>query len=903
MKNIILLLLTFLSIGKISAQKFELEGIVLDSLTQKAVEPATIFVKSVKDSSLISYTINDKKGHFSISGKTSEKEILFYISFLGYRTFHQKMKISSPQKNLGNLFISPEIQQLSGITIEAERPPISIRKDTLEFNVNSFHNNPEATLEDVLKQIPGVEVDENGKIKVNGQPVQEITINGQKFFNNDSKIALKNLTKDIIEKIQVSNVKSDKDKILKRKGKSDQKTLNIQLKKDKNKGFFGRISGGYGTNKRYDASTFANYFNDKQQVSLIAGTNNINASGFSNDEISKMGNAFMMLMSGITTSEKYGVNYSNLPDKKVEINANHLFSKNISEQKNKTETETFLPDRKFFTERNSQSNSVSKKHSSMGNFQYVIDSTSRLGIRTTIDFSETQSTLKGQQKTFNQERILANESETLREMSENSMNFNNVLNYSKSFGKKLPMLSVLVLNQNSRENSHNNFRSNRNISGKNQTENQRINNLNTYDFIETGLAISQPIGTKIQLGIYYDFSLNKKKNQKNTFDIDAVSPTLNKALSSDFNTQINKQKIMVGGEFEDENLDADFSIGKEIHAMKINDFLHQIAINKHYENWFLKWDFSYKFSEKSRINVWQNYSFLAPTEMHLQPVVNISNPLHTFVGNPNLDMIQHNSFNFFYSWRDPNRVNLVSSSVIDFKKNNIIRLTKTNPDLTTHTTYVNTNETDWDFYISLHLFKRIKWEKSNVNFSLLLSHSTQKSHLFLESEKYTEKLKRYTTSLSISHNIDDLLETRVRYSPSYSTNNFSIKSLNSRNNLQHRTHFENTLWLGKFILGNDLQYIYNPNLSANFRNSSFLWNASIGVKLWGDQAKLYLRGYDLLNQISGTNRLINGDSITNTENLVLEQYFMLSFNYKFNKMGGSSSKRKNFRNSGRNFYD
>ena len=161
-----------------------------------------------------------------------------------------------------------------------ERPPISVKKDTVEYNASAFKTKPNEDVEGLLKKLPGVQVDRDGTVKSQGETVQKVYVDGKEFFGTDPKLATKNLTADMVESVQVFDDMSDQAKFTKIDDGSRQKAMNIKLKKDKKNGYFGKINVGGGTDNRYDNNLSFNRFKGNRQVSLIGAVNNTNKQGF-----------------------------------------------------------------------------------------------------------------------------------------------------------------------------------------------------------------------------------------------------------------------------------------------------------------------------------------------------------------------------------------------------------------------------------------------------------------------------------------------------------------------------------------------------------------------------------------------------------------------------------------------
>jgi hypothetical protein len=274
------------------AQKADgsIKGKLLDSASKQPILDATVSVMAVKDSSLATFTLTNKQGGFEVKG-LADGDYVMIVSHKSYDPFSKPFEISDANKTLdfGDVFPGIGGKSLENVVISAY-VPIQVKGDTVQFNASAFKTKPNATVEDLLKKLPGVEVDKDGNIKSQGEDIQKVYVNGKEFFGNDPKLATKNLTADMVENIQVFDDMSDQAKFTKIDDGSRSKTINIQLKKDKNKGIFGRALIAGGTNNRYEGNLSFNKFNNDQRISVLFNGNNINKQGFSfSDIISSMG--------------------------------------------------------------------------------------------------------------------------------------------------------------------------------------------------------------------------------------------------------------------------------------------------------------------------------------------------------------------------------------------------------------------------------------------------------------------------------------------------------------------------------------------------------------------------------------------------------------------------------------
>ncbi|MGY8916429.1 MAG: carboxypeptidase-like regulatory domain-containing protein, partial [Flavobacteriales bacterium] len=211
------------------SQEFIIKGTVMDASSRQPMEASTIYAESIQDSTLITYTISEQNGTFSLEGKTALKEVNLYFSFNGFKSIVKRIALKSTL-DLGVIEMEEQAQELKGVQVTGERVPVIIKKDTLEFNADSFKTRPDATVEDVLKKLPGVEVDSDGKITVNGKAVSQVLVNGQVFFSNDPKVATKSLPKEIINKIQITDTKTKTQEFTGEAGDGETKTINLTIK-------------------------------------------------------------------------------------------------------------------------------------------------------------------------------------------------------------------------------------------------------------------------------------------------------------------------------------------------------------------------------------------------------------------------------------------------------------------------------------------------------------------------------------------------------------------------------------------------------------------------------------------------------------------------------------------------
>ena len=291
MKRILLLFLTLCCLYHFSFSQGTLKGKLLDSIAKQPLSFATVTVFKAADTVIISYRLSDHEGDFKVPGLPFDLNCRVVISFSGYGVYRKEFIISKDSAivDLGTIYMITDTKSLDEVLVVAERPPVVFKRDTIEFNASAFKTLPNALVEDLLKKLPGVMVDKDGNITVNGKPVNRIMVDGKTFFGDDPKMATRNLPANIIDKVQVTD---DKEEMM-RNGDDNPnnvgKVVNITLKKGIKKGWFGKLYAGGGTDKLYETGGIANIYRDTLQVSVLGYMNNLNRTGFSYSELLSAG--------------------------------------------------------------------------------------------------------------------------------------------------------------------------------------------------------------------------------------------------------------------------------------------------------------------------------------------------------------------------------------------------------------------------------------------------------------------------------------------------------------------------------------------------------------------------------------------------------------------------------------
>ncbi|WP_298753939.1 outer membrane beta-barrel protein [uncultured Psychroserpens sp.] len=652
-----------------------ISGKIVSEIDGNPLESATAFIQNVKDSSVIGYTITDKKGIFTIKELVNQSKIDFFVSFVGHQTFHKSINTNTSPIQLGSIVLKPS--ELNAVIVKSTAP-VTVKKDTLEFNASSFKTKKNATVEDLLKKLPGVEVFDDGSIKVNGKEVNKILINGKSFFSDDPTIATRSLSKDIIDKVQVTNTKSKQEAFANEKGSKTKSTLNFTIKKNLGKGVFGRISGGSGSSKRYEFAGIVNHFSDDSQLSALGSGNNINSPGFSFGEIQKMfgkgdnnsrGNNDSFKIDGrqfggdrgIVTSSNAGINYTNDIGKSIEYSGNYFYADANTNFEQISFRENIMPDFNYFSNSEYKSKSNIKNHTTKLNTEIVIDSTFLITLKSSIGYSDGYETINQNQESKDIENTLINETISESNLASSNRNFENLFTLTKRIGNKGSFFKLKMSQKFNNTNFDEQFKSRRTIFEQNTTSQTRdlfLYSNRKKKYLKIGAAYRIPInGYTLFIDLKQNFEAQNQGLNQNVFDFDTQSQDYT-IFNEDISAQVSYKKSKYYPEFnisyQKEKWSATLGINYALFKLNNTDNLRSnFAINNDFKSFEYNSFLTYNPKPGSFFNLSYSLKNNVPNFGALQSFQDISDPLNTIVGNSNLKFSKnhqvfgiYNSFNF-----------------------------------------------------------------------------------------------------------------------------------------------------------------------------------------------------------------------------------------------------------------
>jgi len=899
-----LLFLFLFIILKINAQNYSINGKVTDE-NNNPLENATVSLIKQKDSSVINFIGTNKNGNFNFKVPTQNESSFLQISSDKRKTYSKKFDIINKDEDLGNIKLEKDlVTNIEEVQITVS--PVKIKKDTVEYNASYIKVKPDAKIDELLKEIPGVEQDEEGKITINGKPVNKILINGKPFFNKDGTIALQTFPADIIKKIQFTTSKTKEEEFTGRTPKSDSMTVNFNIDEKNNKGNLNNLSLGYGTNKRYEANVFMTRFQKDRSIALIGASNNINTTGFSVDNFFNSGTKSKNsavngrnVNSGIMRTSIIGVNYADKIGDNLNLDKLSLqYTDSNLETYSKTSRTTFLPDYKLDKNSEKSGNSDNRKFNANTDANIKIDSMTNVIISANFANTSTDNVTDSNTFTFrNDEQLNSNKSSTRG--SSNNSNFSPTISFTKRFQKTGRSLSASI-NNTFAQNTNRNYNLQETLFFQtpedNDYRNQLSQNKNSRQIFGAEFKYYEPISDSATVSLEMNFDHQDLNNERivNDFDTNTnqysafnslLSNTLNQNnqfLNTEINYNLNKEKInfRAGANLNYSKLDINSIYNQENIPLKKNFTLPEYSLM-----------FQYKFTKTKSVRISNNASYTIPEASELNPFVDISNPLITVQGNKNLKSTWQNTTNINYTTSDIARgTNFYAQLNFNYTDNDIVDFSYFDESGKQFSTFANISGNKRTS-LNTSFSKSYKWNGNRLRIAPTFTTSYSFRKGFIDGTQFTNDIYTLFPRLNVTLNWKDMMDIRSSFGVNYSNSSYTNYSVDKTTVANQNVTLGTTNYFLKKDLfwENDFRYTNNSNISAGFNRASYFWNSSLTYQFYKKQMMLKFKVYDLLNQRQNITRTIGDNYVEDKEELILRRYFMLTLILKFNKIGGNKN--------------
>jgi hypothetical protein len=920
-----LFILFFLLVGsaRLEAQNVLITGKILDQKTGEALIGSAIQLLQLPDSNLITGTTSDIDGSFLFSN-VRRGQYLLKVSYLGYANAEVPLTVENTSiRDLGIELIE-DAQMLDEIKIEGITPRMTIQGDTVQFNADAYKVNPDATAQDLITKMAGVTV-ENGKVQAQGEEVRRVLLDGKEFFGQDAVVALRNLQADMIDKVQVFDRLSEQAQFTGFNDGNTEKTINIITKPSMSTGLFGRTYAGYGTDNRFSGGGNLNYFEQKRRISVVGLSNNINQQNFSGEDLSGVAatgtsasgpqrgprrndfysatdNFTIGQENGISTSNAIGINYDDEWTKKVKVTASYFF--NTAQNDNVSSlARQFFPgnSNEQLYDENYKANRRDFNHRLSGRIEYHIDSNNTLLFIPRLSFQNNHRTTltNGITSVLNGDLL----SRTINEnLSDNrGFNFSNVLIYRHRFAKKGRTITLnLDTRYNDRLADEYLMADNRFFLRDSVVFLDQLTNIASKTFTTTAeISYTEPIGEKSQLQFNYSPSVTRSSSERLTNQFNEISDVYNitdSLLSNTFNNTLQAQKAGITYRYSKEKYN--FNIGMNYQFTTLNSdrsFPTAGSVNKTFNNLLPVAIFAYNFSRTSNLRIFYRTFVRAPNVNQLQDVLDNTNPLFLRTGNKDLDQ----QYTHFIGMRFRNAKIAKGRNAFAFLGTSLTQRYITNSTLIAQSDTllpgdiflpgggqlirpINTNGS-WNIRSFYSYGLPLLFMKSNLNINggfIFTRTPALINNISNDANTYN-----LNAGIVLGSNISPNIDFKITYTANYNIVRYSIQDQFNNNFYTGLAGASVSImpWKG-LVLNTDLTYSHFSGLGDNFNNNFALWNAAIGYKFLKNQAAEFrIMAFDLLKTNNSIARNITETYVEDAQTNVISRYFMLQFNYKFNK--------------------
>ncbi len=927
-KKTILFILASLCISLTYGQKnYDIKGIVTDTLGEPLLG-STIMLLDM-DSVYVDFARTELDGAFQFK-KIPQGDHLVRITFVGFIPVTKNVSYRGKDIDLGTVELKEIATELMEVVIKAAKAPIKLRGDTIEYDATTFKVPEGSTVEDLLKRLPGIQIDQDGEIMADGQNVSRVTVDGKKFFGGDPKAATKNLQAEGISKVQVFDTKTEEEEITGESSTANQdKTLNLELKEDYKSGAFGKVTGGYGTEDRGELKGNYNRFNDKIQFSLIGVANNTGRNGLSWDDYqgfmgsqawsfgdegtygfgsgggmrffrfggqddgleSSLQNIFFSgNQPGLPTSLNGGTNF-NWEDKKAKVNAYYFINKKGLDVARISERQTFLDRGNALEESSSSSETSAVGHRGEISWEQEIDSFHTIIVKTQVAAVNNEGVYFGNSASqFEGNNFLTNTNDYNNDNDTDGHLINGRFLLRKKFksNKRRNMglnasYQYSTIDERQQQRSINEFFDEIGLTSR-QVLDQNYDNIATKNLLRANALYVEPISKKFSLHTFYNFSNRQEEGDRQVVDVADNSESINTFLTRNYTNDISLNRIGTSLKYSHEGFN--LSIGAAFQSFDLEGIFEGVegsnisgVVDRTYTNWIPNVSVNFSPIRNSYFNVSYNVSAQEPSIRNLQPVIDNSNPLYLREGNPDLvPEITHNINTYFSFSRPLSGFRVYLNGGYTFFKDQIITEETINENLVTYVRPIN-----YDGGSNANMYTGINFpiKRNKLTINLGMSTNINNTNAFVNDVLNETETFNYTPNVRINVTPGDDFALYLNGRWGFSDTKYNVNTaLNQKTqNINYGVEMNASLLWG-FKLNSDFNISQFRNDRLDLDQDVPILNVSIYKQfLKGNRGELRLSLYDAFNKNIAINQFASNYFISRSETVTLARYGMLSFTY------------------------
>jgi hypothetical protein len=912
---------------------------VVEGDTKSPVEMATVQLLSLPDSTQAAGMVTNKNGWFSLPKVKAGKYVL-RLSFVGYVTKNLPLTLSekATERNVGTVALETDAVMLKEAVITAEAPQVTVSEDTLLYNASAYRTPEGAMLEELVKKLPGAEIDDEGNVTINGKEVKKIMVDGKEFFGGDVKTGLKNLPVNMVEKLKTYEKKSDLARITGIDDGEEETVLDLKVKKGMNQGWFGNVDLAAGTHDRYLGNAILNRFVDKTQISIIAGGNNVNDEGFSGGG----GGPRWRRNNGLNATKTAGINFANETDK-LETGGSVRYNYRDADVISTNSSERFLTSGNSFSNSNTQNRNRTTDFNADFRLEWKPDTLTNIIFRPNFSYGKTNNRSGSYSGTFSADPYnytddpnqyldfdnLTN-SDPLRDVRVNAVNSNThkktnsvaadgtlqVNRKLNSRGRNITFRGTFGYTDNnnySYSESETRYYQMVNYLGGDSTlyRNQYITTPTQSYSYSAQVTYSEPIAKATFLQFSYNFQYKHNKSDKNTYGL-GDEWTINDELpvgyqanrldslckyaeynyyNHDITTSLRfireKYQLTVGMSFQPQNSKLSYKKGD-----------YMIDTTRTVFNFAPNIDFRYRFSKVSQLRFTYRGRNGQPSMENLLPIVDNSDPLRISMGNPGLKpSFTHNMRLFYNNYNADRQQGMMAHATFSATQNSIVNATTYNEQTGGTTTKPENINGNWNAAGMFGFNSALKNKKFTINSFSRIAYTNSVAYLYEDSKKANEK--NTSTELTMMERLNgayrnDWFEFGINGSINYS---FERNELRPDNNQEPYTF--------SYGANTSVTLPWTMTISTNIANQSrrgyrdssmnrneLIWNAQVAQSFMKGALTLSFEMYDILKQQSNISRSLTADLRSVSTYNGVNSYCMFHLIYRLNIFGSKEARDK-----------
>lgn len=855
--------------------KFNTIGKVYDFETKRPLSGASVIIQKNNDSTPSKSVLTDANGTFNVDNLTSGNYVL-RVTFVGYETFsHHFSHTTNKTLQLGIIHMNQTDLKLAQVEIVQRASPIKVKKDTIEYNSKYFAITENASTEELLRKIPGIKIDENGQISINGITVKSLLIDGRQVYIDNISVATRNILAEMIDKVQI--IDRFPNNIIQTSGSGKEKVINVTIRKQRLNELTGQLTSAIGTSQKYTFKSNISRFRTNQQL-LIAG-NGDNINNFQGGRITNN--------DGLLKTWYMSTNYNQDISPQIGIYTNYAINNEDKTNQRNSHRTNLLKEGSYINLQGIESESTNTTHTISLGGSYRIDSTSALNIQSQSNYIKSKSHLINKYESILESGKILNNGIMQNIFQGSSTYISNKLIFDKRFKKNMRKFKAII-SYDDFKNLKNEYVSSNNTFVKTDgnklidTINQLNKNNNKNEIIQLSVSYSEPVFGHSSLELINIYTRTNTQFNRPTFDYNNHSKSYDKLNDSISNSYKNTSVINYTGlnyNFTKDHYELKMGISTYLRDMQNTNYSRPNTIKQKTIAWMPKVSFMYSINPTAQLQAQYSLENQIPDADQLQTVPDNTNSIFIRLGNPNLKISKINNYNLSFTRLNSETLNsLTINLTASFTQNKIIDATWLDSigrqiiqPINSSGNYLYYGYVDNSFqliksYMSIKSITAISLLKENTKYSLE-PNSIKTLSLIQQTNLY------YTTP----KNLDLSLNLELRYTNINSGRSNANKSLNYSAYLNC-----NYIFLGGLKLNNNIYYFRNQYNGST--NDGLLINASITKNVFKhDRGSIQIQVFDLLNQNSNVNTNTSNNYIETIQDKVMTKFYMISFSYFIKK--------------------